>query len=483
MKVKALQQIYASVEAEQSPSGRGGFQTLFYTHGELTASEVQEIEARLFYFSSEQTPTEVKRVFFTTQTGKYVVAQVSPLLEADKLGRSGRSLAHAFIFTREAFEQVGNNPFTLFACAPFVNTVEEALQRGDFQSGDIPAVELEVSETQEDFTQAQEWPPEALKQMILLALQAREASAGRSTVMFIGEPHQVEQILKIIFSVLPAALRPFCTFDTYFKGGNLVATHYWAIGLSEPLHNPRLHRIEVRSRCVESRVEPKTLYERWVTTAIEAGNISTISREKEHGFALCKWLEGHEGNTELVDSTPATVVEQVFSLAPEQVRRRLLESLRKQKMPALLARRCCNWYLAHTGAPELLRSIRTGFRLMELMDVLEQAYHEKGYRAPSKRELQALETLLKRSYHRKLRLLYLCWVRNIPVLQGLLEGMSEGEYREFVQLALSYALVEAHLLIVPGKQKVFLEVYESTPDEIKKDQSSKVERILREYGM
>jgi hypothetical protein len=35
-KIKAGQHVYASVEKEQSPRGKGGFQTLFYTLEALT---------------------------------------------------------------------------------------------------------------------------------------------------------------------------------------------------------------------------------------------------------------------------------------------------------------------------------------------------------------------------------------------------------------------------------------------------------------
>ena len=66
--VVAWQHIYSNVEKERSPQGRGGFQTLFYTHSGLTEREVEEMESRLIYFPSNVEP--IKHLFFTISTGK-----------------------------------------------------------------------------------------------------------------------------------------------------------------------------------------------------------------------------------------------------------------------------------------------------------------------------------------------------------------------------------------------------------------------------
>jgi len=458
MRVQAYQLIYGNVEAEQSPSRRGGFQTLFYTRSALTETEVSELEARFFHIASQH--EWVKRVYFVSKTGRYVVAQVVPIPEPDKLGRLGRSLAHAFILTREAFEQAGCDPFALFHSAPFVSTVEQALQQGNHQTQDIPPVELEVSAIPGNAELAQEWHAEDLKQMALLALHAEQMAQERATVAFIGEPQQVENALQAAMLAVPAPLRHRCTFDTYFLGGNPVATYYWAVGLPEPSSNPNFHPIDARSRRVTSKppLEPRTLYERWVIAQIDAGTLSVLQNGKEHAFALCEWLEGRSSEMTLVDSAPPSVVEQVFRMAPQQVRTRLVERLEDQ-LPPPLAQRCGEWLSQHLSATELLRAIRDGISLGELLDTLERAYAALGYRKPREAELEALGPLLQGSYHRRLRLLYLCWTRQTPILQGMLEGMPESEYCETVKFALHHALIEPHHLIVPGKTDAFLDVY------------------------
>src|SRR5262249_29942486 len=75
--VAADQLVFASVEAEQSPTGRSGFQTLFYTHAGLDRAEVAEVEARLFHTGRADDPE--KHVFFRTQRGRLALARVVPL--------------------------------------------------------------------------------------------------------------------------------------------------------------------------------------------------------------------------------------------------------------------------------------------------------------------------------------------------------------------------------------------------------------------
>ena len=91
--INAWQHIYSNVEKEHSPQGRGGFQTLFYSHHGLTEDEVEEMESYLLYFPSQVEP--VKRLFFTISTGKGVVAQIVFLPSPDQFGRGGAPRSRA----------------------------------------------------------------------------------------------------------------------------------------------------------------------------------------------------------------------------------------------------------------------------------------------------------------------------------------------------------------------------------------------------
>src|SRR5512138_2384794 len=153
----AWQHIYSNVEREQSPRRRGGFQTLFYTHAGLSEADVSEMEGRLLYFPSQMEP--VKRLFFTLTSGKGVVAQIVALPEPDQLGRKGRYLAHSLVFAPESLAQFEADPFRVFRRFRFITTVADALARGNFQTGDLPTVTLDLpGESNCELEAAQAWP-------------------------------------------------------------------------------------------------------------------------------------------------------------------------------------------------------------------------------------------------------------------------------------------------------------------------------------
>ena len=141
--LQAWQHIYSNVEKEQSPQGRGGFQTLFYTQSALSETEVEEMEGRLLYFASDIEP--VKRVFFSLTSGKRVVAQLVPLSETDQYGRGGRYLAHSLIFSEDTFSRFSEDPFPVFRNAPFISTVKDALSQGNLQNGHIDPITFEAT--------------------------------------------------------------------------------------------------------------------------------------------------------------------------------------------------------------------------------------------------------------------------------------------------------------------------------------------------
>src|SRR5947208_2632673 len=123
--IHAAQLIFTNVEAEQSPRRRRGYQTLFYTRGDLPEAEVAEIEARLFY--NPKGDPEPKHVFFQTRTGRAVIAHIVCLEQTDQFGRAGRYLAHALILSREEFARAGSDPFSILRSAPLFTTLGQAL--------------------------------------------------------------------------------------------------------------------------------------------------------------------------------------------------------------------------------------------------------------------------------------------------------------------------------------------------------------------
>ena len=246
VEVSAWQQLYASVEREQSPHDREGFQTLFYSQSGLTEAEVREMEARLVYFPSHM--EAVKHLFCTLSTGKIMLAQIVHLTKPDRLGRIGRYLAHSLLFEPEAFKRIESDPFLVFRQFPFITTIAQALDAGDWQTGDVPPASFEVTrEPAHGIEAAKTWPPQSLKDLALLALRADRLARDRLAVAFVGEPAQVESALEAALFAVPSATRPHCSFDTYFHGCNLVDSYYWALGLLKSPSNRRLITVHTHS--------------------------------------------------------------------------------------------------------------------------------------------------------------------------------------------------------------------------------------------
>jgi len=457
--VYAGQHIYTNVEKEQSPHHRSGYQTLFYTHVALSEAESDEIEAHVPYYRSEGEP--IKRVFFSTSTGKRVVAHIVPLADTDRHGRQGRYLAHSLAFTPEAFTHLKADPFWVLRHFPCITTVEEALRHGNVQMGDISAVSFESpAEPVQDTAAAQYWSAQELQKLVLLALRADQLAQHRQAVAIVGAPQQVEHALEAAFFAVPTPLRPHCTFDTYFYKCNFVATSYWAIGELEPPSNPIYSLVEARSRQVMSlnAGQPQTAYERWVVQALEHNDLDAIASCRDQAFALCAWLEGNVDAVAVVDSTVPEAIVSVFQVNAQQVQALLHVRLGEQ-LPSTLVERIFASIYHHTEAVDLFRYMQEEFALPQLLDVLYRVYTTLGFQAPQRAELQALGTVLQRTAHRALGLLHACWTGQHQILRQRLEELSEEDYRQFVQTALHYDIGEPLTCLIPGRGDVFLDLY------------------------
>jgi hypothetical protein len=475
--VQAWQHIYTSVERDQSPHEREGFQTLFYSASGLTEAEVREMEARLVYFPSDV--EAVKRLCSTISTGKVMVAQIVLLAEPDRLGRKGRYLAHNLVFEPEAFERIGSDPFVVFRQFPFITTVAQALEKGDLQSGDIPSVSFEVAlKPTHSIEAAETWPVRDYGNLALLALRADRLTGDRLSVAFIGEPAEVESALEVALFPVPTHLRPCCGFDTYFHDCNPVSTYYWGLGLLEIPSNRRLVRVDARSRRLDGDIasQPETAYERWVLACVEERRLEILGRYRDHAFALCEWLEGRSGSDSLIDAAPLEVVDSVFQANRELVQM-LLRTKLEEALPIILAQRAFQYLASRTT--ELLGQLRRRFRLPELMEALYRAYESHEFRPPQPEEVQAIDWLLRRDDHPFLRLLHICWTDRRDDLQRELRLLSDDEYQRFVQTALRFGLLQAWTLPVSGRGDAFLDVYLDSTGSVKTGLTALVRALLR----
>lgn len=456
---QAWQHIYSNVEKEQSPTGKGGFQTLFYTHAGLTPAEVEEMEARLLYFPGEET-SPVKRLFFVTSTGKSVVSQIVPLAATDKYGRGGRYLAHSLVFSPDAAAQFQADPFCVFPNFSFAASVEEALALGDFSSGDIPPVSLALRPAATtSLNAARGWSAQALQKLTLLALQVDKQAAERNAVTVTGPPEQIESALAAAFFAVPVAMRPRCTFDTYFYRGNLVATWFWAIGLPEPPVSVKFAHVDASARQIQGHVDtqPTTSYERWVVHLITANKLAEIVKKRESAFALSEWLDGRQYNTSQLEIVSIELIKAVFEHSPQAVQSALARRV-EDKLPAELVERATAQVFKIAAVDEQYRYLRHGFQLVELMEALLASYEAEKFAEPGRGEQKALEKSQTEAQHKKLRLVQSYWSNPKKELPKQLEQANEADYGWFVARALKWQLVKPLYLLVTGKGNAFLDV-------------------------
>ncbi len=457
--INAWQHLYSNVEKERSPQGRGGFQTLFYSHNGLNEDEVEEMESYLLYFSSEVEP--MKRLFFTTSTGKGVVAQITFLPHPDQFGRGGRYLAHSLIFAPDDLPRFEADPFRVFRTFSFVTTVDEALAWGNFKTGDIPAESLELPDALAgDLKAARQWPAAEFKKLSLLALRAKQQAENRETITLVGQPEQIEPALEASFLAVPAANRLRCTFDTYFYRCNLVATYFWAIGLPEAPVSIKFAQIDGKTRQVQGQFteQPETAYERWVFQAIENDNLDQIARFRDSAHALGEWLEGKSYDLDLLTAANNDLITAMFQINPQAVQKSLRSQIRK-RLPSNLVDRAAGQVYRDTPALNLFRQLRQGFEVRPLLDILYQSYAAENFKEPPRQEVKALETLLETMNHPLLRLFMAYWDSPRKKLPAALERAAEADYRQFCNLALNLELVKPLQLLVPGRGETFLELY------------------------
>ncbi|MBN1891079.1 MAG: SUMF1/EgtB/PvdO family nonheme iron enzyme [Thermoflexales bacterium] len=461
--VQAGQHIFTSVEKEQSPHGKEGFQTLFYTQPALSKSEAEDIETRLVYFLSDTKP--IDRLFFSISSGKVIVSQIVPLPEADRFGRRGRYLAHSLAFTAESFVQLGADPFSVFEHFPLITDVPTALRSGDPRTGNMGIVvrALDVQPTQQ-IQAAQGWPAAELKRLSLLALQAGRLAHDRSAVALVGQPEEIQSALQAAFLAVPGSLRLRCTFDTYFYRCNLASTYYWAVGLPEAPNDPRLVVVDARSRqlVTDTPLSPQTAYERWVVEQLETENLAWVAHWKDYAFAVCEWLDGRgDCHTPLVEEAPLDVIDSTFLANASQVQALLHNKLLRDGLlsPGLVE--CVAEQVQRRMRPvEHYRRLRQGFERSQLAELLYQLYKEQAFQSPPTEQLQELGALVDKVELPALRALYASWSGQRPRLRRELEHLGQEEYREFVQLALHAGLVDDPLaLLVPRRGSPFLDIY------------------------
>lgn len=450
------QHIYASVEADQSPQGRGGFQTLFYTRSALTEAEVQEIEARALYFPGDAQP--VKRVFFTTSTGKPVILQIVPLTETDSAGRSGLYIAHSYVLSPTEFTAIGCNPFPVLRSVDFITSVAEALALGDRITGDIPEVEMALAEEADIQGEEQAWALSEWKRLTLLALRAEPFAAERKAIALVGTPEQVEHAVEAALVAVPSVLRVLCSFDTFFYRCNLVSSYYWAVGLPQAPITSNYVVVDALSRNVSGALplQPETCYERWFDVVVEREGGEHVHRHRDVAFAVCELIDSRPSSDYDLASAPEAIILSAVEINTEQARKALLAQMQEQ-LPRTLTNRIFERTFDALSATEIVDRLRRGFDINELLDTLYDAYVAESLISPSGAEMRELRSVLSEHDHPVLATVLVCWEGKPNPIRKAVAALRDEEYTRFITSVVDLELAKLWPLLLPGHEAQFLD--------------------------
>lgn len=402
-RLRLAQLVFASIESDQSPQRRGGFQALCRTSSLLSDQEAAEIEGRLaFVADPDGSP---KRLYHLLNASKVVVAQATPIAQPDAHGRHGRYVAHALVAPAEELVARGLCPFVLLERAPFVETLAEALALGSVLTGQAEPAEMPETPRREPPAEPP-WPPEARARFALLAVRAREPRPDYASIGLVGTPPQVEAAVRLVLRLVPQHARFSCTFDTDFRGGNLAATPYWAVGLREPSPNPRILSLDARTGDLytDAVLLPATAFEHWAYDQALSGAQWT-SDETEQAGRLCAWMEGEDASPEGVGPH---VVDSVFDAAQSAVDE-LLRTALSEYLPPLLRERAVGHLRGMTDRVGLLASLWVGLTPDDLSQALFEAYRAGGFHAPGGAEIRELRGLCHEMGSTDLQVLHACW--------------------------------------------------------------------------
>lgn len=482
----AGQHIYGNVEKEDSPSNVGGFQTLFYSKDLISESEVDEIERRLGYYPSEDNP---EKFIFFKMGEKFVTTRIIPLEDVDKFGRKGAYIAHSFVFLKNDFETVNDNPFVIFNLFQdkFVNTLPQTLAKGLKGDLNISSEEFSIDSDRirkfeiEIIDSIKGWTKEDIRKLVSLAFIESKLKNESLSFIISGTQTEIRKTLKGIFSLIPDKIRSACSFDTYFLGCNPVATKYWSYCYPKAPHiSPQLILANTDTLTVSNfNVDSSSPYENWIFSGKYPDDISEKHVFQNAAFELDKYLTNQESDKEkfleFIDSSNL----EVFLEINQSLFQEKLLTYFKEQLPEQLAKyvwvAVTTEYKSKSNAVRLQKLIN-GFDSDEISTYLFNKL--KVVKSPKKQEIKELKEFSEKNKHKLLKIIYLIWSENFESLPKNLKTLSDEEYQIALELLLEK--VELNTLVVDSKISQFTDFYISKAA-VKKDLQENVLSLVKVY--
>ncbi|MEO2032787.1 MAG: hypothetical protein ABGZ35_11945, partial [Planctomycetaceae bacterium] len=214
--------IFANVDAEVSPAGRAGFQTVFCTESRIDENVLPVIEPLFQYsqrggYAPDELPPEY--LFLKVNPAQVFVARITPdLLTRDKAGRNTVLFVHGLLFhAKEFLRKINANPFAVIDSDPFVKDYESVIRQcgGTPTVRNIPESKIRIIPQQLSFQR--EAFPTAMSDPTFRRMIALGATTSQKTpqrVLVAAEYLSFLDFARSLFAILPARLRLQNSFDT-----------------------------------------------------------------------------------------------------------------------------------------------------------------------------------------------------------------------------------------------------------------------------
>ena len=355
MQMIAAQHVSGILTRDQSPKGRGGFQTIMHTSDLLSQDDVRTIEHRVQCFPAGE--ERAKWQFCRLSGDRPMITRIMPIPEPDEFGRRGRYLTHSLIFNPSDWLQLDDAPFDLMRPENFFLSLEQVSAFAGFKTGKAPAVNREVDRewNKEAGDLIRKWSVEQLKGLVCLAGTPQWMIEQGYYVQLIGSEAEILDALKVLFYLGSPTARKFYSFDTNASGCDWRPDMcFW--GRSLPSGNDAGARYVVDAARLQVDYPESSAgnssYGKWVEAMVRAERFRMLQENLERAQALAKFLEGQEPDWSLskemddefqrdfADANVGLITERVAGLLPDSISQPLRSAAVEQvgKNPATFLR-------------------------------------------------------------------------------------------------------------------------------------------------
>lgn len=231
--IRASQLLFTRLEPGYSPRRTAGYQT-WYTSADLAPGETKEIEQRIQCYWPAG-PADRRLQCFTLASGRVVLGHSVAVMADEEINdRQGRGLiflAHCLVLSRKTFDECENNPFAILDSFPFYTSVRDVLKAIGPVGSEAPQAEHVLRRYGGSMVSAGPWGGEEMTKLLSLALQARQLTGQRRSLLVMGSPDAIAMTLRLAIWLTPPGERLYCSFDTAVDRCPTPQGQYWAVGL------------------------------------------------------------------------------------------------------------------------------------------------------------------------------------------------------------------------------------------------------------